>query len=108
VPLFRVPPKTASRCESHGRRKHQLAARMVGVCLPCWTIILIGFVSPRLPSLSLPTRKEFDVGSHTAGFDNWVLLVGLSRMLGLPTAHVVHLAAARGKGASMLSACAKQ
>ena len=53
------------------------------VCFPRRAIAIIGLIAPRHPTLAGATGEEFEIGRWATRLDDFILLVGLARMLAL-------------------------
>ncbi len=71
---------------------------------PIRLIRLRRLVAPSGPTRSYPARKEFEVWTRTAPFDNGILLVRFAAMFSLAGSDIVDLCAAWPKGACVLAA----
>src|SRR6476620_3326382 len=82
--------------------------RVVGVGVPCRTVLVVGLVAPHSPLLADAPREQLKVRPRRAGFDHLVLLIRLPRVLPLARRNVVHLGSTRLKRSRVLPSNAEQ
>src|SRR5690349_6102575 len=81
---------------------------MMHVGFPGGTIVIVGLIAPRRPSFTRAARKQLEIRAGAAGLDDFVLLVGLARVLALARRQEIYLSATRRQGARVLAAHAEQ
>lgn len=69
---------------------------------------MVGLVAPCRPVVTLAAREHLQAGTPAAGFDQFILLVGLAAVFAFAGCKHVDLAAAGGEGAAVLAADAEQ
>ena len=78
------------------------------VSCPRWFVAIIRLIAPSDPPSAIATREQLQIRPRAARLDQRVLLVRLSGVLALAGGEEVHLGAAGGEGAGVLSADAEQ
>src|SRR5215510_8928001 len=81
---------------------------MMRIGLPGRTIAVVGLMAPRRPPGARAAREQLEIGPPAAGLDEFVLLVGLARMLALAGRQKIHLPTAARQRARVPAAHAKQ
>src|SRR6266851_5632529 len=81
---------------------------MVRIGLPSGFIAVVGLMAPCGPALPDPAPEQLHIRSRRTRLDEVVLLIGLTRVLALPSLNHVYLTAAGGKRAGVFAANAEQ
>src|SRR5262249_27467327 len=63
------------------RSNHPACCSMMRICFPRRAITIVSLTAPRHPALAGATGEQFEIGRRAARFDDFILLIGLARVL---------------------------
>ena len=106
------PPKPLLKRDKNSlvsakQARERLAARVIRIRFPRWAIGFVSLIPPRRPTFPFTACKQFQEGSHAAGFNNRILFIGLSGVFALSAGDVINLAATGCESTSVLSTYSK-